>query len=66
VKRVVKIGGRAQGDPALIRLLASVVRGGDELVVVHGGGDEVSTWQRRLGSEPTFIGGRRVTTAADM
>ena len=66
MKRVVKIGGRAQGDPALIRLLAEVERHGDELVVVHGGGDEVSALQRRLGSEPTFIGGRRVTTEADM
>jgi acetylglutamate kinase len=62
----VKIGGRAQGDAALVRLLAEVARGGDELVVVHGGGDEVSALQRRLGSEPTFIGGRRVTTDADM
>lgn len=61
-----KIGGRAQGDAALARLLADVARGGDELVVVHGGGDEVSALQRRLGSEPTFIGGRRVTTEADM
>ena len=66
MRRVVKIGGRAQGDPALIRLLAQVARSGDELVVVHGGGDEVSALQRRLGSEPTFIGGRRVTTEADM
>jgi acetylglutamate kinase len=62
----VKIGGRAQGDAALPRVLASVVRNGDELVVVHGGGDEVTALQRRLGSEPTFIGGRRVTTEADM
>jgi acetylglutamate kinase len=62
----VKIGGRAQNDPALPRLLALVVRTGDELVVVHGGGDEVTALQRRLGSEPTFIGGRRVTTDEDM
>lgn len=61
-----KIGGRAQGDPALPRLLADVVRRGDALVVVHGGGDEVTAMQRRLGSEPTFIGGRRVTTDADL
>jgi acetylglutamate kinase len=63
---VVKIGGRAQGDPALPGLLAQAVRNGDELVVVHGGGDEVTALQRRLGSEPTFIGGRRVTTEDDM
>lgn len=66
MRRVVKIGGRAQSDPALPRLLAQVVRNGDELVVVHGGGDEVTALQRRLGSEPTFIGGRRVTTDEDM
>ena len=61
-----KIGGRAQGDPKLPQLLAEVARNGDELVVVHGGGDEVTALQRRLGSEPTVIGGRRVTTEHDM
>lgn len=66
MRRVVKIGGRAQSDPALPRLLAQAVRNGDEFVVVHGGGDEVTALQRRLGSEPTFIGGRRVTTDEDM
>jgi len=63
----VKIGGRAQGDPVLPSLLARALQqNGDELVVVHGGGDEVTALQRRLGSEPTFIGGRRVTTEDDL
>jgi acetylglutamate kinase len=62
----VKIGGRAQADPVLPALLKRAAAGDDELVVVHGGGDEVSALQRRLGSEPTFIGGRRVTTEGDM
>ena len=66
MRRVVKIGGRAQADASLPGLLAGVVRRGDEVVVVHGGGDEVTALQRRLGSEPTFIGGRRVTTEDDM
>ena len=35
-------------------------------VVVHGGGDEVSALQRRLGMTPTFHGGRRVTTTDDL
>ena len=61
-----KIGGRVQSDPALPRLLAEAALTGDEFVVVHGGGDEVTALQRRLGSEPTFIGGRRVTTEEDM
>ena len=66
MRRVVKIGGRAQSDTSLPRALAAVAAGGDELVVVHGGGDEVSEFQRRLGSEPTFVGGRRVTNEADL
>lgn len=61
-----KIGGRAQADAALPGLLAGAVRSGDALVVVHGGGDEVTALQRRLGYEPTFIGGRRVTTETDL
>ena len=61
-----KVGGRAQSDATLPLELAKVAASGDELVVVHGGGDEVSEFQRRLGSEPTFIAGRRVTTEDDM
>lgn len=61
-----KIGGRAQGDPRLIAQLAAAVGRGESLVVVHGGGDEVSALQRRLGIEPQFRGGRRVTSAEDL
>jgi acetylglutamate kinase len=38
----------------------------DPVCIVHGGGDEVSSLQRRLGSTPQFRGGRRVTTADDL
>jgi acetylglutamate kinase len=58
--RVVKIGGRAQGDPSLPGALAACVASGDAVCVVHGGGDEVSALQRR------FLGGRRVTSAEDL
>jgi acetylglutamate kinase len=67
VRRVVKLGGRVQGDPALGTLLASApeaATGG--LVVMHGGGDEVSTLMRALGHEPRFVGGRRVTGDAEI
>lgn len=65
--RVIKIGGRPQADPRLPGLLAAEARkSGVRLVVVHGGGDEVSAMQRTMGIEPTFIGGRRVTSAADL
>lgn len=60
---VVKLGGRTQSDPALPGALAALwTRTGGALVVVHGGGDQISALQRMRGEEPTFIGGRRVTT----
>jgi acetylglutamate kinase len=65
--RVVKVGGRAQGHPALIAALSSVHHAAPgSLVVVHGGGDEVSTLQKLHGAEATFTGGRRVTSALDL
>jgi len=64
--RVIKIGGRAQADPSLAKELALVAQRGERLCIVHGGGDEVTALQRQLGSEPTFIRGRRVTTAVDL
>jgi acetylglutamate kinase len=63
--RVVKIGGRAQGDPRLGAALASAAAL-SALCIVHGGGDEVSALQRKLGLEPVFSGGRRVTSEADL
>jgi acetylglutamate kinase len=67
VTTVVKLGGRVQGDPALPAALARAWRRAEgALVVVHGGGDEVTALQRRLGQEPTFVGGRRVTAEGDM
>ncbi len=66
MRRVLKIGGRAQGDPQLIAQIVATLRKGDSIVVVHGGGDEVSALQRRLGLEPQFRGGRRVTSADDL
>jgi acetylglutamate kinase len=65
MKRVVKIGGRAQGDARLATALAEASRA-STLCVVHGGGDAVSALQRRLGLEPVFSGGRRVTSEADL
>ncbi len=60
---VVKLGGRTQGDPALPAALAASWHATDgRLVVVHGGGDQISALQRLRGEEPVFIGGRRVTT----
>jgi acetylglutamate kinase len=65
--RVVKVGGRPQLDPALATALAAAHRASPgSLVVVHGGGDEVSTLQRLHGVTAAFHAGRRVTSALDL
>jgi acetylglutamate kinase len=67
VTRVIKVGGRPQGDPALATTLAAGwARANGGLVLVHGGGDEVSALQRAFGTTSSFVGGRRVTTAEDI
>jgi acetylglutamate kinase len=64
---VVKLGGRTQADAALPDALADLWRAtSGRLVIVHGGGDTVSELQRVRGLTPSFIGGRRVTTDADI
>jgi acetylglutamate kinase len=67
VIRVVKIGGRAQQAPSLLPALASAWRAAPgAIVIVHGGGDEVTTVQRSMGRDPQFVDGRRVTTDDDI
>lgn len=65
--RVVKIGGRAQSDPAIAAALGEAWNESPNSVcVVHGGGDEISAMQRALGKEAAFVGGRRVTSRDDL
>lgn len=67
MKRVIKVGGRPQTDPLLTRALATVHRQAPgTLIVVHGGGDEVSALQRLHGIDSQFLNGRRVTTQIDL
>jgi len=67
---VIKYGGAAMLDAGLKEgvlrdvVLLSLV--GLHPVLVHGGGPEISGMMKRLGLEPTFIGGLRVTDAATM
>ncbi len=65
--RVIKVGGRAQSDAALPgAVTAAWTAAPGSLVVVHGGGDEVSALQRAYGVTPSFVGGRRVTSVQDI
>jgi len=67
VNSVIKIGGRAQASPQLVDRITAAwnVRPGS-FCIVHGGGDEISAFQRRVGLNPSFVNGRRITTSEDM
>ena len=62
---VIKYGGHAMTDPDLADLFATDVvlmrLVGMNPVVVHGGGPQITELMRRLGKEPEFVDGRRVT-----
>lgn len=64
---VIKYGGSAMEDPSLADLFAQDVvlmrLVGMNPVVVHGGGPQISDLMRRLGKEPEFVDGLRVTDA---
>jgi len=64
---VIKYGGHAMSDPELADLFATDVvlmrLVGMNPVVVHGGGPQITDLMRRLGKEPEFVDGRRVTDA---
>src|SRR3954466_4186450 len=64
---VIKYGGNAMDDPALADLCAADIvlmrLVGMNPVVVHGGGPQISDLMRRLGKEPEFVDGLRVTDA---
>ncbi|HVV82976.1 MAG TPA: acetylglutamate kinase [Kofleriaceae bacterium] len=67
-KVVVKIGGVAQEDPMLRRRFAEDLIlldwVGIDLVVVHGGGKQITRMLDRVGQEARFVDGQRVTDAA--
>src|SRR2546425_13199862 len=60
--RVVKIGGNALDSPEWMAECARGVTKIGPAVVVHGGGQAVSTWSRRLGLPVVQREGLRVTT----
>ena len=67
---VVKYGGSAMVDEELKRkviqdvVLLKLV--GFKPIIVHGGGKEISKWVGKVGMEPQFINGLRVTDADTM
>ena len=67
---VIKLGGAvdaAEGDiDAVLQDVVLLRFVGMRPVLVHGGGAEISAWQSRMGLEPRFVNGLRVTDAATM
>ena len=67
---VVKYGGAAMKDRMLkdkvMRDIVFLSCVGVRPVVVHGGGPEINSWLDKLGIEPQFKNGLRVTDAATM
>jgi acetylglutamate kinase len=58
VTTVLKLGGRVATD--VVR--AAVAQAGDDVVVVHGAGPQITSEMERRGIAPSFVDGRRVTT----
>lgn len=69
-KVVVKYGGSAMVDEELqrnvIKDVALLKLIGMQPIIVHGGGKEISSWISKVGKEPQFIEGLRVTDAETM
>lgn len=64
---VIKLGGSTLGaHDTSLRDIAEARRGGQRIVVVHGGGATVSAWLARAGLEARFVRGLRATDAASL
>jgi acetylglutamate kinase len=60
--RVIKVGGNELDDCDFVEALVGVVRRLPEPpLLVHGGGKEIRSLQKRLGLEPQYVDGLRVT-----
>jgi len=66
---VIKLGGANAAGGDVDSILQDIVLlrfVGLRPVIVHGGGQEISAWQERVGIEPRFVNGLRVTDAPTM
>lgn len=64
---LIKIGGHEIEDEAFLTALAQVIAELESpVVIVHGGGKEISQLQQQLGIEPQYINGVRVTDAPSL
>ena len=64
---LIKISGHYLDDDVLLRqFAAAVARRVEQLVIVHGGGIEITRMQERLDIEPRYVDGLRITDAQSL
>ncbi len=67
MKFVVKLGGAGLESPALldgcVRAISELVRDGNQVVVVHGGGAQLTRTLKEMGKPSNFVDGLRITDA---
>ena len=64
---LIKIGGHEIGDPVFLTELATTIRAlPAPVVIVHGGGSEISALQQKLGIVPRYLNGVRITDEASL
>ncbi len=64
---VIKISGHYLDDEGLLGQFArSVARADERVVIVHGGGTEITQLQQKLGIAPRYVDGLRVTDAESL
>ncbi len=66
---VIKVGGELVKSGAIDVIapdIAELARGGERIVIVHGGGPQATELQKNLGQTPNIVAGRRVTDAATL
>ena len=60
---VIKLGGSVGSEDTLPEDVAELQRQGKRIVLVHGGGPQITHWLARIGKETRFVDGLRYTDA---
>ena len=64
---LIKVGGHEVEDAAFLNGLADTIKAlNQRVIIVHGGGKEISALQEKLGIEPRYLDGVRITDAASL
>src|SRR5262245_11216577 len=64
---IIKVSGHELDDPNFLTEFATAVKAQTvPVVIVHGGGAEISSLHKTMGIEPRFLDGVRITDAASL